>query len=84
MYDESTIDKSFHSIPFTVTVDSLQNCYEQWLYHFPSYNYYPCSCNTDRGIKALKVIKTLMEKKFVKIDTVEKFINLMDELVKIA
>lgn len=70
------------------TVDII-GCYDYWqerrtvVYPTPlAYNF----CNhtiEDKGLKALSVVKSLIKKKMVKIETVEQFVDLMDELVKL-
>ena len=37
----------------------------------------------DKGLKALSILKVLIKKKLAKIETIEQFIDIMDELVKI-
>ena len=37
----------------------------------------------DKGLKALSILKVLITKKLAKIETIEQFIDIMDELVKI-
>jgi hypothetical protein len=44
---------------------------------------YPPSFREDKGEKAFKIIKALMDKKLVQIEKIEQFIDLMDELIKI-
>jgi len=47
-------------------------------------NYIFCSHTTeDKGLKASSIIKALIKKKLVKIDTIDQFVDIMDELVKI-
>lgn len=70
------------------TVD-IVGCYNYWqeqrpiIYPTPiAYNF----CNhtvEDKGLKALSILKVLITKKLAKIETIEQFIDIMDELVKI-
>ena len=68
----------------------IRNCYDTWR----DYNCWPIQPVTpisysfcthtseDKGLKALSIIKALIAKKFITIDSVERFIEIMDELVK--
>ena len=67
----------------------MTGCYDYWheqrpiIYPTPI-NYTFCSHTIeDKGLKALSIIKVLIKKKLIKIDTIEQFVDIMDELVKI-
>jgi len=64
-------------------------CYHYWQdYYYPqiireSYPVYIQDRAKDKGKQAFEIIKILKDKKFVKLDKVGDFIDLMDELIKI-
>jgi len=69
-------------------VIDMTGCYDYWHEQRPfnpmPINYTFCSHTTeDKGLKALSIIKVLIKKRLVKIDTIEQFVDIMDELVKI-
>ena len=63
----------------------IDACYNSWVGEYPQvtpfYTYY--SSPVDKGLKALSIVKALMDKKLVKLATIKQFIDLMDELVKV-
>ena len=65
----------------------IQGCYDYWQNSYPAPVGYVYSFSTytpqDKGLKALSIIKILIKKKVAKIDTIEQFIDVMDELVKV-
>ena len=84
--------KTTENIALTEGMDTsdIMNCYDTWKDYYPwavplptpiSYSF--CThTSEDKGLKALSIIKLLLNKKFIKIDSVERFIEIMDELVK--
>lgn len=76
-------------------VDNITNgqshlsCWDYWRdYHYPqtivtSYPVYIQERAKDKGKQAYEIIKVLKDKKLVDIKSVGKFIDLMDELIKI-
>lgn len=47
------------------------------------YSWYPHSCSESKTEKSYKVVRALMKAKLVKITTLNKFFELMDELMKV-
>jgi len=64
-------------------------CWGYWTeYYYPevirqSYPVYIQEQSKDKGKQAFEIIKILSDKKFVKLDKVKDFIDLMDTLIKI-
>lgn len=51
-------------------------------YHY--YSWWPHSCSSENKLeKAYKVVRALMAAKIVKIDTLDKFFKVMDEIQKV-
>jgi len=65
------------------------SCWDYWhQYYYPEviYNSYPVYLRDqakDKGKQAFEIIKVLKDKKFVNLEKVGDFIDLMDELIKI-
>ena len=65
---------------------SCWDYWQNWYYPqiiYPSYPVYIQERAKDNGKKAYEIIKILKDKKLIEIKTVGKFVDLMDELIKI-
>jgi len=65
-----------------------QSCWDYWqnYYHpyiYPSYPVYIQDRAKDKGKESFEIIKGLMDKKFIKLNTVKEFIDLMNFFIKI-
>lgn len=70
----------------TIDIQSYYDYWEQWKPLSPpvtQFQYYHTHTVEDKGVKALSIIKIMMEKKLIKLDTIEQFIEAMDLLVKV-
>ena len=68
------------------TADANLTCWGYWEkyyypYVYPSYPVYVQERAIDKGKKAFELIKLMQDKKFVKMNTVKDFIDLMDLLI---
>lgn len=76
------------SVGTTSNMDHI-SCWDYWQnWYYPQviYQSYPVYIKEqalDKGKKAYEIIKILKDKKLIEIRTVGKFIDLMDELIKI-
>ena len=63
------------------------SCWGYWRdYYYPQYYSYPVYIQErakDKGKQAFEIIKMLKDKRFLKLETVGEFIDVMDELIKI-
>jgi len=64
------------------------SCWDYWQYNYypiirESYPIYIRERAIDKGKQAFEVIKMLKDSRFLKLDTVSDFIDLMDKLIKI-
>ena len=62
----------------------LNNVYDWWNQEwYPYYDYTIISptYTQDKGAKAIKIVKQLMKKKLVKVNTVKQFVDLLDEII---
>jgi len=80
------------NLNFSITDGSSTDCCTVWDYwqnwYYPtvireSYPVYLGERARDKGKQAFEIIKILKDKKFVKLEKVANFIDLMDELIKI-
>ena len=66
-----------------------RGCWDYWHQNYypyvihESYPVYLQERSQDKGKKAFEIIKILKDKRFVQLEKVSDFINLMDELIKI-
>ena len=69
----------------TATVGSVWNYWQNDYYpnYIRSYPVYLHERARDKGKEAFEIIKMLKDKKFLKLETVGDFIDVMDELIKI-
>ena len=73
----------------TGTATPTISCWDYWTqYHYPqtiftSYPVYLQERAKDKGKQAFEIIKILKDKRFVNLEKVGDFIDLMDELIKI-
>lgn len=60
------------------------NCYDFYRqYYYPVWPISNTVYYEDKGVKAHKILKALMDKKVINIKTVKQFVDLMDEVIKL-
>ena len=72
----------------TTSETSTYSCWDYWHhYYYPlyheSYPVYISDRARDKGKEAFEIIKMLKDSRFLKLETVGDFIDLMDKLIKI-
>lgn len=84
-----TVDSSSYDIGSTTSAGTPISCWHYWTddYYpqviYTSYPVYMQEKAKDKGRQAFELIKMLKDKRFINIEKVGDFINLMDELIKI-
>ncbi len=70
-------------------VNAFISCWDYWRdYHYPqtiipSYPVYIQERAKDKGKEAFEIVKMLKDKRFINLEKVHDFIDIMDELIKI-
>jgi hypothetical protein len=73
---------SFADCAGTLTTGNTSGC-DSTTYWYPSGTYvWSCSCG-DKGDKALRIVKYLMDEKMVKIKKIKDFVDLLDKVSSI-
>jgi len=87
--EEFKMDDMWKMSGNTITTDNTTDTFKSFTTRFHDHDHYgygysyPTYVYVDKTEKAFKIIKTLMDKKTIKLNTVKQFIDLVDEITKI-